>query len=308
MIVKDEEAVIERCLTSAIPYIDSALIIDTGSSDRTREIAAGILMEDVVVERPWVDYGHNRAEALALAGEGYDGHLLIIDADMTVHGDLPLLIADSNNVEIRDGDHTHSLPIVLKAGHPWTYVGAVHEYLDSPEPFSKATTPLNGFWVEHHGDGARSRGGSRDTLEADRALLERAVALDPGDARSTFYLAQTLRWLGEFSQAAVLYERRAAMGGFPEEVWYARYQQGNCYLWLGDERAAVVLLDAWNLRPWRAEPLMALAREREACGRIHVGQMLREQAARIPYPAGDVLFIEGDAYPETADDESRVAA
>lgn len=40
MIVKNEEAVLERCLDSIADLMDEIIIVDTGSTDRTREIAA----------------------------------------------------------------------------------------------------------------------------------------------------------------------------------------------------------------------------------------------------------------------------
>lgn len=41
MIVKDEEAVLARCLKSVQGFADEIVIVDTGSADRTKEIAAG---------------------------------------------------------------------------------------------------------------------------------------------------------------------------------------------------------------------------------------------------------------------------
>ena len=38
MIVRSEAAIIERCLASVAPYIDSYLILDTGSDDGTPEL------------------------------------------------------------------------------------------------------------------------------------------------------------------------------------------------------------------------------------------------------------------------------
>lgn len=53
MIVKDEERVIADCLTSAKPYFSEILILDTGSSDRTVEIAESL--GAIVTRGTWHD-------------------------------------------------------------------------------------------------------------------------------------------------------------------------------------------------------------------------------------------------------------
>ena len=40
MIVRDEEAVLDRCLASVKGLVDEIIVVDTGSIDRTKEIAA----------------------------------------------------------------------------------------------------------------------------------------------------------------------------------------------------------------------------------------------------------------------------
>ena len=40
MIVKNEEAVLARCLDSIADLVDEIIIVDTGSTDRTKEIAS----------------------------------------------------------------------------------------------------------------------------------------------------------------------------------------------------------------------------------------------------------------------------
>ncbi|MCR5389288.1 MAG: glycosyltransferase family 2 protein [Lachnospiraceae bacterium] len=53
MIVKNEEAVLERCLKSFAPVADEIVIVDTGSTDRTKEIAAAYT--DKIYDFAWVD-------------------------------------------------------------------------------------------------------------------------------------------------------------------------------------------------------------------------------------------------------------
>ncbi|MBI5345787.1 MAG: FkbM family methyltransferase [Chlamydiae bacterium] len=82
MIVKDESKVIKRCLESVKPIIDYWVIVDTGSTDGTQQIIKDF-MKDIpgeLHERPWVNFGHNRDEALKLAKNKGD-YLLFIDAD-----------------------------------------------------------------------------------------------------------------------------------------------------------------------------------------------------------------------------------
>ncbi len=82
MIVKDEASVIARCLESVRPLIDAWAIVDTGSSDGTQEIVRRCLgdLPGTLVERPWVDFAHNRSEALELA-RGAADYTFVIDAD-----------------------------------------------------------------------------------------------------------------------------------------------------------------------------------------------------------------------------------
>ncbi len=77
MIVKNEEKFLERCLKSVAQWVDEIIIVDTGSTDRTKEIA--LSFTDKVYDFKWVnDFAAARNEALKHATEDW---ILILDAD-----------------------------------------------------------------------------------------------------------------------------------------------------------------------------------------------------------------------------------
>jgi tetratricopeptide (TPR) repeat protein len=114
---------------------------------------------------------------------------------------------------------------------------------------------------------------------------------EPDNARTVFYLAQTLRDLGRGDEAIDLYRRRAAMGGWPEEAFYSLYQVGVLSDRAGQrDQAMIGLFEAWNNRPQRAEPLYELAwmfRERQ---QYHAAHLVSERGIHLPVPAGS-LFV-----------------
>ena len=77
MIVKDEEAVLARCLDSAASLVDEIGIVDTGSTDKTVEIAKSYAAR--VLFEPWQD---NFAHARNISFQAATGDFLLwLDAD-----------------------------------------------------------------------------------------------------------------------------------------------------------------------------------------------------------------------------------
>lgn len=312
MIVKNEARVIRRCLDSVRPFINSWVIVDTGSDDGTqaivREHLAGLPGE--LLERPWRDFGHNRTEAIALA-QGKAQYLLFIDADEVLFAPdgyaLPPLTADAYRVrhETADRDIAFNLPNIVRAGLDWRYVGVMHEYVTCSSPHTTATLPaitIRGFF-----DGARNAD-PKAKYERDAAVLERALAGEPDNARHAFYLAQSYRDAGRPRDAVATYERRAAMGGWEEEVWYSFYQVAALEERLGADfaRLLAAYLRAYQYRPQRSEPLCHLARICRERRDFALAHLFAARAAGTPRP-DDVLFVDESVYGWRAVDELSIA-
>ena len=77
MIVKNEEENLEKCLSLARPHVDEIVVVDTGSTDRTLDIARGYA--DVLDEIEWPgSFSIARNHSLELASGDY---ILILDGD-----------------------------------------------------------------------------------------------------------------------------------------------------------------------------------------------------------------------------------
>lgn len=80
LIARDEEKIISRCLSSAQPIVDEIILVDTGSSDSTPDIARSFGAK--VVQFSWSgDFSAARNVGLSQATGDW---ILILDADMEV--------------------------------------------------------------------------------------------------------------------------------------------------------------------------------------------------------------------------------
>jgi len=80
MIVKNEENCLSRCLMSAIPVVDEIVIVDTGSTDRTKEVAKAFGAK--IYDFEWTD-DFSEARNFSLAKTTGDW-ILLLDADEVI--------------------------------------------------------------------------------------------------------------------------------------------------------------------------------------------------------------------------------
>ena len=312
MIVKNEANVVAETLDSVAAYISSWVIVDTGSTDGTRDVIrkhmARLGIPGKLHERQWRNFGHNRSEALNLA-QGHGDYIWVIDADDIVVGtpDFTQLSADIYRMRLGDASFTYWRPQLFRDGVRVRYEGVVHE--TAVWESDCVVGRLEGdYYVESRRLGARSQ--DTQTYARDRDLLLAEVERNPEDARSAFYLAQSYFDLDDFVNARKWYERRVEMGGSDEEVYYSMVRLAESmarldWPWLVVQDA---YLQAWEFRPTRAEALHAIARRYREEQRYLPGHLFAQRAAQIPLPENELLFVGADVYAWRAIDEQAVCA
>ncbi|MBY0441088.1 MAG: glycosyltransferase [Mycobacteriaceae bacterium] len=310
MIVRNEAHVIQETLNEVAPYLSAWVIVDTGSDDGTQELIkrhmAALGIPGELHERPWLNFGHNRSEALLLA-QGHGDYIWVVDADDKPSGtiDFTQLSADIYSMRIAQEGDVYWRPQLFRAGLPIRYEGVVHEYVVCDAP--NVLVRLEGnYHIESRRLGARNLDPQK--YARDRDLLLAEIERDPDDPRSVFYLAQSYYDLGDFVNACEWYARRAEMSGWSEETYLALYRQAEALSCLDAPWPDVqdAYLRAWEFRPTRAEALYAIALRYRQDQRYQLGYLFARHAAEIPFPDTDELFVRRDIHGWRAIDEQAV--
>lgn len=128
LIVKNEEAMLARCLDSIKGKVDEIVICDTGSTDKTLDIAKSYT--ENIQHFEWCDdFAKARNYAKQFASNEV---ILSIDADEVLKGDPRIYEEDFNGMMVtlsnEDGDNDSQAIRVFKKKFDW--VGKIHEYVD----------------------------------------------------------------------------------------------------------------------------------------------------------------------------------
>lgn len=310
MIVKNESHVLERCLSSVLKFIDSWVIVDTGSTDGTQDVIRNFLKDipGELYERPWVDFGYNRTEVIKLAQKGCD-YLLMIDADEILTSEPGFMIPDlkaDGYMTLRKTrpEISFYLMQLLKSSSPWRYEGPLHEVAVCEG--SHSVQKLEGLVCTGLFDSSRNRNPNK---YADDALVfEKALSKDPNNARNVFYLAQSYRDSNQLEKSLKAYRNRMKMGGWDEEIWYSSYQSSLILNRLGKRDDSIIsFLRTHDMRPSRAEPLCDLARIHRIEKNYESAYMFAKTASSKPIP-NDILFLDSSVYEWRALDELCISS
>jgi glycosyltransferase involved in cell wall biosynthesis len=208
MIVKNEEDVLDRCLDSVKEVADEIIIVDTGSTDRTKEIAARFTGK--VLDFPWIDdfaaarnyaFSHATQEfILWLDADDFfaeKDRLLLLELKKTLDPTVDSVTMPYYLVVDQAGNATYSIRrnrLVRRAcGFRW--IGAVHEYLEVGGRIIDSEIAVRHKKERIHTD---------RNLKIYRRLLEAGREFTP---RDLYYYANELKDNGIYEEAVLYYEK-----------------------------------------------------------------------------------------------------
>ncbi len=261
MIVKNEEELLARCLDTAKDIVDEINIVDTGSTDRTKEIAAQYT--DRIFDFKWINsFAAARNESFKYATKEY---ILYLDADdvllekdqvklkelkesLDPSVDAVSMYYDAGTDEYGNVTLRYRRHRLLKREKNYTWQGDCHQYLNVSGKVINSDVSVTHKKVRH----AVGR-----TISIYEGKIERG---DTFSARDCFYYGNELRENGHYEKAIESYNKNIAMKeGWVEDKIFACIFKADCYRYLNDmDNELTSLTESFRFSAPRAE----------ACSRI----------------------------------------
>lgn len=231
MIVRDEEESLGRCLASVAEAVDEIVITDTGSTDRTKDIAASF--GAVIHDFKWIDdFAAARNYCFRQATQQF---ILWLDADDVLEAEDLRKLKELKNQSFfpydsvtmkyhltfdHKGNPVFSLRRnrLVRRSRDFRWIGPVHEYL-----------AVSGNI--HHSDVAVTHRKERQHTDRNlRIYLKRLESGEQFSPRDQYYFANELRDNARLEESVEWYEKFLNSGlGWVEDEINACLKQGDCY-------------------------------------------------------------------------------
>ena len=309
MIVKNESKIITRLLDSVLPIVNAISITDTGSTDGTQDkIKEYCKLKEFknifIYEQVFENFGIDRTKsfnncietAKKLKYKLKNTYCLLLDADMELIIDKTFkpkqLTEILYMIEQKNNMINYSNIRLLRLDKQFKCIGCTHEFwecLDKNDNEIVSNKILNLIIIDHED------GGCKDTkFERDIKLLTQGLLDEPDNSRYMFYLAQSYRDIGNNLLAIEYYRMNVISDSWDEEKFYSMLMIGR----LSENRIDIFtwLLNAYEYRPQRAEPLYYLGKFYSDNRLYNQSYLFLNMAKNIKYPENDKLFIEYEIY------------
>lgn len=213
MIVRNEEKLLPNCLDSIKGWVDEIIIVDTGSTDKTIEIAKSYGAK--VYRQKWRDnFSFHRNHSISKATKDW---IFIIDADEEVappHGealkammkdkiDAPILSVNVSNLYGKE-KKVQSCITMLRFFKRSSEPRYEREFHNRPVIKANSKIMMIDFVILHYGYGLDDEDRMREKYERMIRMGKKATELHPKDSMVWFYYARSLKVKdGKFNKEAV---------------------------------------------------------------------------------------------------------
>lgn len=303
MMVKNDEAVISRCLQSVKNIIDCISICNVGSTDETISIIKSFMLEQglpgIIYNHKWKNGGYNRTLLAQTAQETIKNldlplnntYFLVLDPDdilqVTPSFKKGSLQANSYLLLERFSDffYCQYRPHLLRANTLWKSNGVIHEYWSCHG--SLPSEKLSSLKIDNLIDPEIKEAKLEDNL----GILTEAVKSQPNSAYYIFYLAQTNHALGRYNEAIRWYKESSEKEEDKEKAWFSKFMIAECYEKMAQwDRALFWYLDTYQFNPNRAEPLQKISVYYRTRGQNDLAYIFAKHGSRIPFPTSSLIF------------------
>lgn len=242
MIVKNEEEVLNNCLESVKKASDEIIIVDTGSTDKTKEIA--VKYTDKVIDFEWVD-DFSAARNFSFSHATMD-YILWLDADdILMEKDLKKLLKLKKNLDpsvdavsmfYHLAFDEHGNPAfnlrrnrLVKRERNFKWHGVVHEYLE-------VSGNIIGSDIAITHNKQKKKNTSIEEGRNLRIYEKKLKRGEPFTPRDLYYYANELKDNQHHKKATLYYQEfLATKKGWVEDEIMACIYMSDCYRHLGEK-------------------------------------------------------------------------
>lgn len=265
MIVRNEEERLHRLFDSVHHIIDFYCICDTGSTDNTIHVISNYFkkkrIKGKIYQHPFQNFEYNRNWILEKSSRTCD-FLLLLDADMVLRigegFDKSYFKEDCYYQVFQGNDDFSYLNTRIIPNHKnIKYIGVTHEFICIPPAFTKKIVEREILFIHDIGDG----GSKENKFKRDIELLKTSLEKNKNNSRNIFYLANSFYDAKQYLEAIKFYQKRLAMKGWSEELWFSCYRLGHIYNNFKKSKEAIhFYLEAITYNPYRVENIYEIVK------------------------------------------------
>jgi len=289
MIVKNEEAILSRCLDSIKDAVDEIIIIDTGSTDKTKAITE--IYTDKLYDFSWIDdFSAARNEAFSKATMDYQmwldaddvfpkeslGKLLALKSTLDPAIDIVTMKYITHFDDYGNPTLSFSRERLTRRGKGYVWQDPVHEFIQHSGNILHSD-------IEVHHKKEKSTISSTRNLDIYENMVKSGTALTP---RQLYYYAREQKDHGLWEGAASCFEKFLdTKQGWIEDNIAACFNLAICHNSLGNrEKVLPILFKSFEFDAPRAEICTEIGYWYKQAGQYAMALKWFQVGARLDLP------------------------